>query len=237
MFRASLVVLATLGGCTFAPRGEVPGDGDAATVPDGPSSTDAPPCGLTATSPSTDGGTLGSTAGGDALAPLTCPAGELPIGAAFDLTDNPISNHGNQRLVAGVHVRCGTLTQTAAAVTVTPTELQSIHGGAGANCSAYRPFTTSAEARCPTGTVLVGLDGNQPDDVLFNHVALRCAPLGVAGAIGADVTLVPVDGTGIDSNRPQTAACPAGTIVVALKPNAGCGIDGVVLTCAPLTCD
>ena len=111
-----------------------------------------------------------------------------------------------------------------------------MHGGAGANCSAYRPFTTSAEARCPTGAVLVGFDGNQPDDVLFNHVALRCAPLAYPATIDGAVMLVPVDGTGTDTNQPQTAACPAGTTIIGLKPRAGCGIDGVELVCAPLTC-
>ncbi|MBL8623395.1 MAG: hypothetical protein JNK64_18930 [Myxococcales bacterium] len=237
MCRASLVVLATLGACTFAPRGELPGDGDAAAPPDGPATPDAAPCRLGAMPPLADGGVLGSTAGGDPLAPLTCPADQLPIGAAFDLTDNPISNHGNQRLVAGVHLRCAALTQAGSDVTVTPTDLDSLHGGTGGNCAAYRPFTTSPEARCPTGTVLVGFDGNQPDDVLFNHVALRCAPLGSPGTVGADVTIVPVDGTGTDSNRPQTATCPAGTMVIGLSPHAGCGIDGLVLTCAPLTCD
>jgi len=236
MDRACLVVLATLGACTFAPRGEAPGDA-AGEAPDAPDAPDAPPpCRVGAAPPLAAGGVLGSTAGGDPIGPVACPVDQLPIGAAFDLTDNPISNHGNQRLVAGLHVRCGAIDQSTTATTITPADLQSRHGGAGANCAAYRPFTTSAEARCPTGTVLVGFDGNQPDDVLFNHVALRCAPLAYAATIGADVTLVPVDGTGTESNRPQTATCPAGTAVVGLKPNAGCGIDGVELVCAPLSC-
>lgn len=236
MSRASLAVLATVGACTFAPRGAATDDatgdaGDAAApTPDAP-----PACRLGVGAPTGDGGVLGSTSGGDAVAALTCPDHQLPIGASFDLTDNPISNHGNQRLIAGVAIRCGTIDLPT--MTVTPTDLPSVHGGTGGNCAAYRPFTTSAEARCPTGTVLVGLDGNQPDAVLFNHVALRCAALTYPATIGGDVTIVPVDGTGTDSNQPQTAACPADTAVVALRPNAGCGIDGLVLSCAPLTCD
>lgn len=235
MARARLLVFATLAGCTFAPRGDAPGDGDA-PAPIDAATPDAPPCRLGATSPLAEGGVLGSTAGGDALGPLTCPDHQLPVGAAFDLTDNPISNHGGQRLVAGVHLRCGTLDQTDTEVAVTPTDLDSLHGGDGGNCAAYRPFTTSAEARCPAGTVLVGFDGNQPDDVLFNHVALRCAPLAYPATIDGAVTIVPVDGTGTETNRPQTASCPAGTMVIGLNPHAGCGIDGLVLVCAPLTC-
>ena len=234
MVRAWLAVLATLGGCTFTPAG-APDDGGGAAAPDTPTAPDAAPCQVTAGTPTADGGVLGSTAGGDPLAALTCPDHQLPIGAAFDLTDNPISNHGNQRLVAGVYLRCGTIAQTPVA-TITPAERTGVHGGTGGNCAAYRPYTLSVEARCPDGTVLVGFDGNQPDDVLFNHVALRCTPLGYPATIGADITIVPVDGTGTDTNRPQTAACPAGTALIGLRPNAGCGIDGVVLDCAPLTC-
>ncbi|MBK9034193.1 MAG: hypothetical protein IPL61_23515 [Myxococcales bacterium] len=238
MRRLVPLVLATA--CSFEPTGTrdgaPPGELDARAAVD--AAVDAAPqvCRVAATTPTATGTTLGSTGGGSARDPLGCPPGELPIGAAFDLTDNRITNHGNQRLVSGIHLRCGAIDLVDGVALVAPTGEVVLRGDTGGNCSNYLAFTTSAEAACPTGTVLVGLDGNRPDDVLFNNVSLRCAPLSAAAVVGTDVTLVAVTGTGTDANQPQTAACPAGTAVVELRPNSGCGIDGVTLQCAPLAC-
>ena len=191
---------------------------------------------MTAAAPIAPGTTLGSTSGGSPRDALACPTGELPIGLAFDLTDNPIDNHGNQRLVSGVRLACGTIDLVDGVAQLTATTEVALRGGSGGNCSDYFPFTASALAQCPPGQVMVGLDGNRPDDVLFNNVGLRCAALSPTAAVGADVTTVPVAGTGTDGNAPQTATCPAGTALIELRPNAGCGVDGLTLACAALTC-
>lgn len=232
------LVAAAITACSFVPSGTAggdggggPGDGGAGDGGDAAAS-----CAVVASPVMSGGEVLGSTGGGTARPPLVCPTDELPVGASFDLTDGVINNHGGQRVVAGVHLRCARVAMIGGVATATPTGTLDHHGDTTPNCNAYDPATRSAEATCPAGTLLVGFDANRPDDVLFNHVALRCAAVAADGTVATQTTAVDVAGTGGDTNRPQTARCPAGTIVVGAIPQSGCGLDGLTLLCAAPLC-
>jgi hypothetical protein len=240
MYRWALVGLAAVG-CGFDPRGAA-GDGDGGGDGDGPGApVDGGPdagatCTIAPTGPIATSSQLASSTGGGPRAPLVCPAGQWAVAAAFDLTNDPIANHGGERLIDGLAIRCGAVSLVAGAPEVVRGELQSVVGGDTANCSAYFATTRSDETPCPTGSVWVGLSIHRPDDVLFNDVGLRCATLAADGSVGTTIATVPVPGTGTSSSEVQVVDCPAGTAVIGLTARSGCGIDGLSLQCQALAC-
>ncbi|MEZ4403241.1 MAG: hypothetical protein R3B06_24665 [Kofleriaceae bacterium] len=218
--------------CAFEPSGQAADGGLRDAGADAPAPAGG--CLVVAAGTPVAGGLIGGP-GGTTRAALACPAGELPVALAFDRTDNQIANHGDVQLVAGVRVRCGTLTLDGGDVTVVPADELVVRGD-GPNCGPYQPVTTTAEVACPAGSVLIGFAVNRPDDSLFNQVVLQCQGLGPTGLLAGATLLVPVAGTGTGSREAQAATCPQGTSVVALTPQAGCGIDALSLTCAALSC-
>lgn len=230
--RSAIGMCLVLWGCGFTGGGaSTEPDAGADGAVDAPADAAPVVLRLRATGATAQGSILGGAIGNQKSG-LVCPTGELPIGAAFDLTDNPIAAYGNQRVVSGVRLRCGRIEQIDGVFQVTPTG-QRIILGASVGCAEYVPATTSPEARCPTGSVLVGFDGNRPGAYLFNHVALRCAPL-VAGVLSLPISKVDVAGTGTDATLAQSAQCPAQTALVVLKPYASCGVEGIIPSCAPV---
>ena len=232
--RSTVGLCLVLGACGFSGNGSsgAPPDAPGAdAAPDAPPDAALPVVRVQATGAAVQGTILGGTVGTQRSG-LTCPAGELPIGASFDVTTNPLAAYNNQRVVTGVRLRCGRVELVAGAFRVTATS-QAIVMGASTGCPEFMPAITSSEVRCPDGSVLVGLGGNRPGVVLFNNVALRCAPL-VAGVPSLPVASIAVPGTGTDSNSPQAAQCPAQTALVTLKPYVSCGVDAVIASCSAL---
>lgn len=227
-------------GCGYHPQVATP-DGDS---PPGDSATaDSPPvfaaCTLAssaapvAATPPFIGGT-----GGQPRTEATCSAGELPVGLWFHVSENGISDHADQVAMVDLHMRCGRITRGPDGVFSTPPQERfDSSGGMGGNCSAYEPNAETAEATCPSGRVIVGVDGNRLDDTLYNTVVLRCAAVDASGAITADVITQPVTGTGTNSNQPMSASCPAGTAVASFRIQSGCGHDQLAPRCAPVACN
>lgn len=215
-------------------------DGDA---PASDSATDSPPtftaCTLAssaepvAATPAFIGGT-----GGQPRADATCTADELPVGLWFHVSENEIPDHADQVAMVDLHLRCGRITRgTDGVFTTTPQERFDSPGGMGGNCSAYVPTTEIAEVTCPSGRVIVGIEGNRLDDTLYNSVVLRCAAVDASGAITADVVALPVAGTGANSNQPMSASCATGTAVASFQIKSGCGHDQLAPRCAPVGCN
>ena len=161
---------------------------------------------------------------------LQCPADELPIGAAFDVTDNVVAAHG-LRVVTSLHLRCGKVELVDGAPRTTPTARISTLANA---CATYAPVTTSAEALCPAGTVLLGLTGNHGTGSMFNNVSLQCAAL-VGGVVTGTLTAVAVTGTGGDTNLPDVTQCVPPRALGALKSYVDCGADAVLASCFAIT--
>lgn len=243
--RAWLVLGCLAAGCAFDPRGAA--DGDAAPPgPDAPADDDgrpidAPPqrCAVTPTGPVATSAQVASSTGGQSRAALTCASGELAVAFDFSLTDASQPNHGDQQVIDELRLHCGTMEViddvTTIVLTTTP-EVVGDNSTFSPNCSNYVATTASPLARCPDGEVVVGVRVNRPDDVLFNSVALRCAPLSDGGAVSTTITTVMAAGTGANQDDLQIVDCPAGTAVVGLEPRSGCGIDGFALRCSALTC-
>lgn len=186
-----------------------------------------------AASPAFIGGT-----GGTDRTDATCAAGELPVGLWFHVSTNGIPDHANQVAMVDLHMRCGRIVRgTDGVFTTAPQERFDSAGNMGGNCSAYFPNAEVAEATCPSGRVIVGVDGNRLDNTLYNTVVLRCAALDASGAITGDVVPQPVAGTGANSNQPMSATCAAGTAVASFKIKSACGHDQLAPRCAPVTCN
>src|SRR5262249_41772804 len=154
--------------------------------------------------------------GGTAETALACAPSEVPIGIQLDMSSSPIDNHGDEVVAVATHLRCGTIARAGSgAMVTTPAELVTQPGGhSRGNCRQYFPTTATTEVDCPSGAVIVGLDGNLPDDTLFNSLKITCGSL--SGALVTTTTIaLPVDGTG-DDDQVQHAPCPTGTALAQL---------------------
>lgn len=228
-----------LAGCSFS----APDPGASASV-DAPAEIDAPPmvpaCTITAApgampAPASLGEFPGSSHG-SSRSPVDCMPGELPIGIGFGTTTNPVDLGGNERVVVSIALQCASLSRrTDGSISIAPGSRDSF---TSQSCSPpWSPTTTAPVALCPTGTVLVGVTGNGGTDSLFNTVRLTCAALTPTGELGTTTLAVPVVDTGSYTNKPQTAACPDGRVVVGFSLRSGCGIDKLTPSCAPLRCN
>jgi hypothetical protein len=223
-------------GCSFRAQGPSSAPADAA-APDAPDAAiPFAPCVAAPTSAPAVVAALGGD-GGDPRPALACAADELPIGIAFDVSQDPISDHADQHAMVNVRVRCARVSRTPAGTfTLMPGVQLSSTGGMGGNCSDYFPIVPSVEATCQAGTVLVGITGNRADDTLYNTVALICAALAVDGTPTALTTTHPVTGTGTYTNQPQTARCAASQVIASFGIRSGCGQDQLSVACAPVGC-
>lgn len=248
-----LVLVALMAGCGFSISAGVPGGGGDDAPADAPptdgatdgapdASRDAPMVDACTVVPSGGGTAITGLGGasGNQTGNLACPQGELPIGLAFDVTPGPIATHGNQLLLVNVRARCARVERTTSNQMVSTATATVAHlGGTGSSpsaCDPYFPTNPTAEVTCPSGQVLVGVEGNQVDTTLYNTVSIRCAALLANGTVSASTTTLPIAGTGTNQNQPETAICPAGTAITSLVARSGCGQDSVTPTCAALTC-
>ena len=235
--RWAAAFVAIAAGCGFSPAAPTDAAHDAA--PGAPSDASPPAdvatCTVTGSGALVAAGTIGGT-GGTAEPALACAPSELPIGIQLDMSSAPIDNHGDEVVAVATHLRCGTIARDGSgAMVTTPAELVTQPGGqGGGNCSQYFPTTATTEVDCPTGAVIVGLDGNLPEDTLFNSLTITCAALSSTLVTTTTVAL-PVDATG-DSDQLQHAPCPAGTALVQLGLHGACGQDELLPQCAALAC-
>lgn len=209
-----------------------------AALPDAPADAPPPPrCAEQTTGPTTIAGALGDSSQPGAEPDLTCAPAELPIGFWFDIT--PSDPPGwNEPTVAVTHVRCGRIVapQTGAFAT-TPEEATASTVG---HCSGWPIPTASAELDCPSGTVVVGLSGNEgthsSSKSLFDSVVVQCAQLAVSGAPTGTVTTLSFTDTGTRTDTVQTVTCGSGQALASVGIHTNCGQDALILKCAPVAC-
>lgn len=147
-------------GCTFSGRAEPVGHdalGDSAIL--------SAPCTISVPTGTLGPASLGESASGmngNPQTPPQCPTGQLPIGAGFDSTANPVFEGGNggERVVTAVAIQCGTISRdTTGAFTATAGALVGYQANPG-GCVIWGPITTAPIVSCPTGSVLVGFTAN-----------------------------------------------------------------------------
>ncbi len=223
-------------GCTFSGRAEPVGHdalGDSAIL--------SAPCTISVPTGTLGPASLGESASGmngNPQTPPQCPTGQLPIGAGFDSTANPVFEGGNggERVVTAVAIQCGTISRdTTGAFTATAGALVGYQANPG-GCVIWGPITTAPIVSCPTGSVLVGFTANDGGSSLFNTVALACAQLTAEGEVGTPIPPIAVVDTGNYTNKPASASCPAVQAVVGYSTRGNCGVDQLTPLCAPLTC-
>ena len=224
MYRGAFLVVAA---CGFHGPG-LTGDGgphDGLATVDAPPAIDAPPdappCTQHPSATHAPGGAVGG-GGGSQQPAIACAGNGIPVGLALDVTQAPLSNHGNQPGVVAIHVRCGTIVGG----TTFLGELFTSSGGTTTNCTSYLSPILGDEKLCPPGAAIVAIDANELDVSLYNSVVVTCS----------DGTMLPFPATGAHTNLPQHAACAAGTVVAAFDVRAGCGQDQLALECAALSC-
>lgn len=232
-------VTVLVAGCAFDPSpagvsGDGPGLADGPVPDDDAITVNA--CTFTSTGAEVDAPVIGGT-GGTSRDPVVCLPGELPIGLGFDVSSGGISNHANQVAMVHVHARCGRLARDSSnGLSTTPTGVIDRNGGQGGNCSEYFPTVVAAEVTCPSGSILVGVDGNRLDNTLYNTVSIACAVLSPDGTLGT-VTSISIPNTGQETNQPMTSRCPPGTAVSSFGIRSGCGHDQLAPRCAPVSCN
>ena len=215
-------------------------DGDVAVdaTSDGMTEGPAPvPCTVHSSGTPSNASALGGS-GGTQRQDIVCEAGAVLIGLGFDVSQGGIANHDNQVAMVNVHARCARVDRPGINLFATTLGAEVIRaGGDGGNCSEYFPTVVASEVVCPNGSVLVGLRGNRIDTTLYNSVSIVCSPLAPDGSLGTGTVVMPIAGTGMETNQPQTADCPSGTAIANLGVRSGCGHDQLQPRCAPLVCD
>jgi hypothetical protein len=223
-------VFALLVGCGFQPA-DVTGMGSGM-----PDADPRPSCAATATPPGQPTTSLGAsgTSNGILQPDLDCAAGELPIGVGFESTTLTRPELGNERAITAIHVQCGTVTVHVDGKS--DRVVAETLGWTGNDC-AWGSTVVAPITQCPDNTVLVGLTANSGATTMFNSAALSCRLLLASGQLGAVVPPTDVVDTGSYGNRPQSAQCPSGTVVVSFAMRGNCGVDQLTPRCAPLACE
>jgi hypothetical protein len=231
-------VATLLGACSFSGR-TLTGD-----MPDAPSAGDADlvaVCTVAAPQPSVlAGASLGEsgTSNGNLQNPLLCPAGQLPIGVGFDTTMLPRFEGGSppQRVATAITVACGSIIQLSDGHYAVSQGATSPAYSAEVCTPTWGPFIQAPPVVCPDGDVVVGFKANEGNGSTFNTVALICAPLTPAGAVGTPTVTLPITDTDNHNNQPQTASCVQGEAVVGIALRGNCDIDKLTPMCAALAC-
>jgi hypothetical protein len=254
-FAMSVLVLAA-SSCRFDAHGasgvvDAPAAGSAdALVIDAPAPIDAPPPPpIDAPPPPTVTCTIGGTTapvGADALGSigrsgpvtLACPTDEVPIGLAFDTTPSAPTGGWTERAITAVHLHCARIDRMSDdTLKITPDT--TVPSGS-ANCGESWTPVAGAELDCPAGSVITAFTDSENQDggtlTLFDHVGMSCTPLDATGSANGSATTVAFTDTGTDTGHLQAPACGAGTAALAFTARIGCGIDGMTLDCAPLSC-
>ena len=205
---------------------------DGTACDDGDACTDATMC------------TAGVCGGGEPLCPSAVglfPGDDGDVrgggGGTMSVDDCPLG-----QVLVGVDAIVGPYVKRLAAVCGTP----SVHGTPGAFVVAIGPGDTLPErgildgtvatTRCPADEVVVGFEGRSGS--LIDALALRCAPLMVAGdaaggftvAPGAVTTQPPIGGSG--GSMFPTADCAPGEIATGASIRHGDAIDAFGLRCS-----
>jgi hypothetical protein len=228
-------LLLALAACSFRPNDAAPRDAAAGAI-DARDAPGARPCIVLPTGSPANAGVLGGS-GGMPGADLACPAGQLPVGIGFDMSQNAISSRGNEQVAVAAHVACGAIARDASgAVTTTVASTIDALPGQANGCGEYHPTTVAVIVDCAPGEVIVALAGNRAGTSLYNTVEITCATVAADGTPTATTHVLPIAGTVMFSNAPQSVACPLGTAVVGFGVLTGCGQDELIVECGTLVC-
>ncbi len=250
MPRIGLVLLVgTLAGCAFEPRGlGDPADADPA-APDGAVIDGAvidgavidampidampidagPPCILERTTGGLSAGQVGADGGSEGPF-IDCGATELPVGVRVRLSDQTTENGG--RSAHGFTLVCATV---AVSPTVSVTSQNDVEV-TGNGIADWTPSTQSAAALCPPGWIIHGLVAHRgASDNLFSNVSFTCARIAADAPVTSDRMTVDVANSGQATANRDEASCTTG-VVVRADTRRGAGIDAVSPMCSALRC-
>jgi hypothetical protein len=214
---------ATTSGSTTGAGGATSGSSTGASGSGGSSSTGAGgsdnPTGITLTG-SNATPQFGNLNGG-VLYPDACPAGQVVVGFSGFLASQ--GYHGKMQASCGIPTVSGSgpFTVTISAGGTTP--LRGLFG------------VTAWSSMCPANQMVVGFGGRS--GALLDQLAVRCAPLVIAGgpgaytiAIGAVTTLAAVGDNG--GNAFAITNCAVGQVATMARLRAGDGIDAFGIACS-----
>lgn len=244
--------VALLGACTvacsFRPPGVAPGDTveDAAPAVDAPAVdapavdapiVDAPVPAATchASTTTTAAGWVGGTSG-NTRQPLRCASDEIAVALELEMTDGP--DWANRYASARATLTCARLARPAGG-TYQATPGASLVANADP-CNPFVPPVSTGTTACAAGSVIVGLRAAAiptTPPTCFGNVTVLCAPIDAAGTPSATHDALPIAGSVNADLTPIAVVCPAGQALLGVRPNDGCGLDGLELLCGPVTCD
>jgi hypothetical protein len=226
------VLLVAIAACSFERTGDdLNGNGA------GPGVDAAPVAGCTVhhTGDVDSRNAIGGT-GGNTQPDLVCPAGELPIGASFETSQNSLAMFNNEQVVVTVHIRCGRIERSPQnKMLTTPTNRIT---RSGTNCA--DPLVVSSEQTCPSGAVLHGIRGNASGGQFssINSIRLECAELRTDGSVTSVITALDFRATTGDfGNDLETSICSGGEAIVAFGGKSDCAQDQIFAKCSSLVCD
>lgn len=206
--------------------------------------TDTPPSTTAATCRSnmanTNAGNVGGTSGSMRM-PELCGADEIAVSFLADMTNGP--NWNNRYAVARATLGCARVARAAGGSYQNTAGRQIV-----ANDDPCNPFNapvSTALTTCPAGSVIVGLrtapipGQSGGPATCFSNLTVICAAIGADGKPGAVTSRLRIDNTfNQNLNLNETdVVCPAGQALRGVRPNDGCGLDGLQLLCGPVLCD
>jgi hypothetical protein len=265
MARIGLVLLVwTLAGCGFEPRGQGDLTDADPTAPDGAIGDGAVTDGATIDGAMIDGAMI------DGAVIDAMPIDAMPIDAgppcilertsggasagqvgADGGSEGPFIDCGATELPVGVRVRLSDqttenggrsahgFTLICATVAVSPTTSVTSVADVeilGNGNSDWSPSTQSPAARCPDGWIVHGLVAHRgASDNLFSNVSFTCARIAADASVTSDRMTVDVANSGQATANRDEASCTTG-VVVRADTRRGAGIDAVSPMCSALRC-
>jgi hypothetical protein len=265
MARIGLVLLVwTLAGCGFEPRGQGDLTDADPTAPDGAIGDGAVTDGATIDGAMIDGAMI------DGAVIDAMPIDAMPIDAgppcilertsggasagqvgADGGSEGPYIDCGATELPIGVRVRLSDqstenggrsahgFTLVCATVAVSPTVSVTSQNDVevtGNGIADWTPSTQSAAALCPPGWIIHGLVAHRgASDNLFSNVSFTCARIAADASVTADRMTVDVANSGQATANRDEASCTTG-VVVRADTRRGAGIDAVSPMCSALRC-
>jgi hypothetical protein len=181
----------------------------------------------------TERGKVGLSTGGGNVRPLACDGDARIVGLALDMSDQPVNGQDTDS-ARGIQLGCAAVTIDASDGRTGPVTMKTIEGNGGAG---FSPSTMTALALCPAGAVLSGLAVHGSAHVnLFLDATMTCSAFDMTGRL-TGTTAVYIAGSLTDTQNPSEAQCAPGEQVVSMSTDTGAGLDSLLLSCAPVTCD
>lgn len=181
-------------------------------------------------------GRIGGASGG-VRAVESCVDDEFVVGLTLEMTDGP--RWDGRIASARASFACGAITGRANAYITTPSASLQINRD---TCDVFSDPVPAAAVGCPAGQVVVGIRAavvpHRPVPTCFSNVVVICATIEDRAPSAIYQELPIPESVNADLGLSQLEVlCPAGEAVRAVRPNDGCGLDGLLVLCGPMMCD